>query len=70
MSKFTTHVTDEEGTRHDVLVTYNVTPFIPETRDTPQEGGCEIWDVVCGIHLSPRQMREVEAECAEYASIA
>ena len=69
MTKFTTHVTDDDGVKHDVLVTYKVTPFIPETRDTPQEGGVEIWDVVCGIHLSPTQMREVEQECVEYARI-
>ena len=69
MSKFTTHVEDDEGVKHDVLVTYKVTPFIPEMRDTPHEGGVEIWDVVCGIHLSPSQMREVEAECVEYARI-
>lgn len=69
MSKFTTHVTDDDGVKHDVLVTYKVTPFIPETRDTPAEGGVEIWDVVCGITLSERQMREVEQECVEYARI-
>jgi len=70
MSKFTTHVEDEDGVKHDVLVTYKVTPFIPETRDTPAEGGVEIWDVTCGITLSKRQMRDVEADCVEYARIA